>query len=303
MNLWCSLSRPISQRVSHTTAPGDEYPPPNLWCASTGANRCRVPRITPGDDPVIDVRALWKVFGADTASALRLGAEGAERSTIQTATGRTVGVRDVSFAVAEGETVVVMGLSGSGKSTLIRCLSGPHDITSGDVTIDGQGVVGIPADSLRSLRRSKLLRLQLELRRTIVFITHDFAETIRLGDRIAVMKDGVLEQIGTPEMVVTHPATPYVHAFTRDVPRLKVIRDHANGRRCIVATFRRSRHAGGKPHPAVSRSRRPDWRGGRFRIASRHGHDQRLPPTGRRRRSRPHMRLSDARPRHRPVQS
>lgn len=189
---------------------------------------------------MIDVRALWKVFGADTASALRLGAEGAERSTIQTATGRTVGVRDVSFAVAEGETVVVMGLSGSGKSTLIRCLSGPHDITSGEVTIDGQGVVGIPADSFRSLRRSKLLRLQLELRRTIVFITHDFAETIRLGDRIAVMKDGVLEQIGTPEMVVTHPATPYVHAFTRDVPRLKVIRAHTIMRTAAGASSLRS---------------------------------------------------------------
>ncbi len=274
---------------------------------------------------MIEVRSLWKVFGPRPEAAVALATSGAERSDVLAATGCTIGVRDVSFDVASGETFVVMGLSGSGKSTLIRCLSGLHEITSGAVSIDGRSLVGISPEHLRDLRRTKmamvfqhfglfphrrvldniayglevqgvgkaerrrragevlelvglsgwdqhfpdqlsggmqqrvglaralaldpeilffdepfsaldplirrdmqdeLLRLQRELRRTIVFITHDFSEAIRLGDRIAVMKDGVFEQIGTPESVVSAPATDYVHAFTRDVPKLKVVRAH-----------------------------------------------------------------------------
>ena len=272
---------------------------------------------------MIEVRSLWKVFGARSDAALTLARGGADRSEVLSSTGCTIGVRDVSFDVAQGETFVVMGLSGSGKSTLIRCLSGLHDITSGEVLLGGRSLVGISANDLRDLRRTKmamvfqhfglfphrrvidniayglevqgvgklerrrragevlelvglsgwdqhfpdqlsggmqqrvglaralaldpeilffdepfsaldplirrdmqdeLIRLQRELRRTIVFITHDFAEAIRLGDRIAVMKDGVFEQIGAPEDVVARPATPYVEAFTRDVPQSKVVR-------------------------------------------------------------------------------
>ncbi len=272
---------------------------------------------------MIEVRSLWKVFGARADAAVARAQNGADRAEILAATGCTIGVRDVSFDVAQGETFVVMGLSGSGKSTLIRCLSGLHDITSGEVSLDGRSLVGISPNDLRDLRRTKmamvfqhfglfphrrvidniayglevqgvgkverrrragevlelvgltgwdqhfpdqlsggmqqrvglaralaldpeilffdepfsaldplirrdmqdeLIRLQRELRRTIVFITHDFAEAIRLGDRIAVMKDGVFEQIGAPEDVVARPATPYVEAFTRDVPQSKVVR-------------------------------------------------------------------------------
>jgi glycine betaine/proline transport system ATP-binding protein len=273
---------------------------------------------------MIEVNNLWKVFGpGDHHQAVNLAATGADRSTIQTSCGQTIGVRDVSFNVAPGESFVVMGLSGSGKSTLIRCLSGLHDITQGTVTIDGTNMVGITDERLRELRRTKmamvfqhfglfphrkvidnvayglevqgvnkvdrrrragevlslvgldgwadhypdqlsggmqqrvglgralaldpeilffdepfsaldplirhdmqdeLMRLQREQRRTIVFITHDFDEALRLGDRIAVMKDGVFEQIGTPEEVVAHPATEYVTAFTRNVSIGKVLR-------------------------------------------------------------------------------
>jgi glycine betaine/proline transport system ATP-binding protein len=272
---------------------------------------------------MIEVRSLWKVFGARADAAVALSQSGADRGEVLAATGCTIGVRDVSFTVTQGETFVVMGLSGSGKSTLIRCLSGLHNITSGDVSLGGRSLVGISSDDLRELRRTKmamvfqhfglfphrrvidniayglevqgigkterrrragtvldlvglsgwdqhfpdqlsggmqqrvglaralaldpeilffdepfsaldplirrdmqdeLIRIQRELRRTIVFITHDFAEAIRLGDRIAVMKDGVFEQIGPPEDVVARPATPYVEAFTRDVPQSKVVR-------------------------------------------------------------------------------
>jgi glycine betaine/proline transport system ATP-binding protein len=62
------------------------------------------------------------------------------------------------------------------------------------------------------------------LKKTIVFITHDFDEAIRLANRIAIMKDGAVIQIGTPEELVMHPATDYVREFTRAVPRAKVVR-------------------------------------------------------------------------------
>jgi glycine betaine/proline transport system ATP-binding protein len=61
------------------------------------------------------------------------------------------------------------------------------------------------------------------LQKTIVFITHDFDEAIRLADRIAIMKDGEIIQIGTPEELVTRPAGDYVAEFTRDIPRAKVL--------------------------------------------------------------------------------
>jgi glycine betaine/proline transport system ATP-binding protein len=77
---------------------------------------------------------------------------------------------------------------------------------------------------IRREMQDEFVRLQSVLRKTIVFITHDFDEAIRLADRIAIMKDGAVEQQGTPEEIVLHPATPYVREFTRAVPRAKVVR-------------------------------------------------------------------------------
>jgi len=77
---------------------------------------------------------------------------------------------------------------------------------------------------IRREMQDEFLRLQGALHKTIVFITHDFDEAIRLADRIAIMKDGRIEQTGTPEDVVMRPATPYVAEFTRDVPKAKVLR-------------------------------------------------------------------------------
>jgi glycine betaine/proline transport system ATP-binding protein len=68
------------------------------------------------------------------------------------------------------------------------------------------------------------MRLQSVLKKTIVFITHDFDEAIRLADRIAIMKDGAVVQEGTPEEIVLNPATDYVREFTRSVPKSKVVR-------------------------------------------------------------------------------
>ena len=271
----------------------------------------------------VEVRNVWKVFGARSERAIEMSSEGAGRSEVLAATGCTIGVRDVSFTVARGETFVVMGLSGSGKSTLVRCLSRLIEPTSGEVFIDGEDVLSMNPAELRQMRRTKismvfqhfglfphrrvidnvayglevqkrpkaerreramevltkvglgdwamhypgqlsggmqqrvglaralaldpdillfdepfsaldplirremqdeLIRLQQEEQRTIVFITHDFAEAIRLGDRVAIMKDGQFDQIGTPEQLVVKPATDYVREFVTDVPRERVLR-------------------------------------------------------------------------------
>jgi len=76
---------------------------------------------------------------------------------------------------------------------------------------------------IRRDMQDELIRLQHEMKRTIVFITHDFAEAIKLGDRIAIMKDGVFDQVGTAAELISKPATDYVREFTEDVPKAKVL--------------------------------------------------------------------------------
>lgn len=75
---------------------------------------------------------------------------------------------------------------------------------------------------IRREMQDELLRLQSGLRKSIVFVTHDFDEALRLADRMAIMKDGAVVQIGTPEELVLSPADDYVREFTRGVPRAKV---------------------------------------------------------------------------------
>jgi glycine betaine/proline transport system ATP-binding protein len=274
--------------------------------------------------PAVEVRGVWKVFGhGNPDDAIAQAQVGATRAEVINQLHQTIGVRDVSFSVDQGETFVVMGLSGSGKSTLIRCISRLIEPTRGEVLIDGEDLMKMDADALRDVRRGKmsmvfqhlglfphskvidniayglevqgidkkkrlerayeileivglqgwatsypqqlsggmqqrvglaralavdpqillfdepfsaldplirkemqdeLIRLQKTMKRTIVFITHDFAEALRLGDRIAIMKDGAFDQVGTPEEIVGNPATDYVREFTTDVPRAKVLR-------------------------------------------------------------------------------
>ncbi len=77
---------------------------------------------------------------------------------------------------------------------------------------------------IRKEMQDEFLRLQNVLSKTILFVTHDFDEALRLADRIAIMKDGVVEQLDTPANIVLNPATEYVRKFTEDVPREKVLR-------------------------------------------------------------------------------
>ena len=274
------------------------------------------------ENPPLDCRGVWKIFGDDPGRARSLADEGAGSQQILDETGCVAAVRDVSFRVRRGETFVVMGLSGSGKSTLIRCLSRLIEPTHGEVLIDGDPIGELDPDALRSLRRHRmsmvfqhfglfphrrvldnvafglevrgmakadryerafrvlesvgletwsdhhpqqlsggmqqrvglaralcvepeilffdepfsaldplirrdmqdeLLSLQAEMHRTLVFITHDFQEALKLGDRIAIMKDGLFMQLGTPEEIVSAPADDYVREFTKDAPKVKVV--------------------------------------------------------------------------------
>ena len=76
---------------------------------------------------------------------------------------------------------------------------------------------------IRRDMQDQMIALQRDLRKTMIFITHDLAEALKLGDRIAIMKDGKFVQVGTPEEVVAHPADDYVADFTKDVPRAHVL--------------------------------------------------------------------------------
>ena len=100
---------------------------------------------------------------------------------------------------------------------------------------------------IRRDMQDEICRLQAETGKTMIFITHDLAEALRLGDRIAIMRDGRFVQVGTPEELVGSPADDYVENFTRDIPRSHVLTlrwimrepapgEHTDGPRLDVAT-------------------------------------------------------------------
>ena len=77
---------------------------------------------------------------------------------------------------------------------------------------------------IRSDMQNQLIELQAKLKKTIVFITHDLDESLRLGDHIGILNGGRLVQVGTPEEIIMNPADDYVEAFVKDVNRAKVIK-------------------------------------------------------------------------------
>lgn len=76
---------------------------------------------------------------------------------------------------------------------------------------------------IRTQMQDELIELQARLHKTVIFITHDLDEALKLGDRIVIMKDGVIDQIDTPEGILTNPATDYVRTFVENVDRSKVL--------------------------------------------------------------------------------
>ena len=118
---------------------------------------------------------------------------------------------------------------------------------------------------IRRDMQDEVMRLQQETGKTMVFITHDLPEALRLGDRIAIMRDGEIVQLGTGEELVGSPADDYVENFVRDIPRshvltLRWIMRDAGARRGGRAAARRDdddqgRHSGDRGERAARRRR------------------------------------------------
>jgi glycine betaine/proline transport system ATP-binding protein len=265
---------------------------------------------------MLEVKDLYKVFGDDPDEVFPLLEKGLDKDEIFEKTGMTVGVKDVSLEINEGEIFVIMGLSGSGKSTLVRLLNRLIEPTRGSVLLRGKDISKISEKELRDVRRKnismvfqnfalmphmtvlentafglelagidvderhekaktalsrvgldaycssypdelsggmkqrvglaraltndpdillmdeafsaldplirtemqdELIRLQNDDKRTIVFISHDLDEAMRIGDRIAIMQNGVVVQVGTPDDILHNPANDYVCSFFRGV--------------------------------------------------------------------------------------
>jgi glycine betaine/proline transport system ATP-binding protein len=270
----------------------------------------------------IKVEHLTKIFGKKPKEILKRLKDSQSKDKIFKETGHTVGVKDATFSVNEGEIFVIMGLSGSGKSTLIRCLNLINEPTTGNIYVDDENIVKYDKQKLREFRQTKatmvfqnfgllnhrtvlgnveyglevkgvptderkkiamdtinsvglsgwedkyiselsggmqqrvglaralannpdillmdepfsaldplirrdmqleLLDIQSKLQKTIVFITHDVNEAFKLGDRVAVMKDAEIVQIGTAEDILNNPSNAYIEDFVRDIDRSKVL--------------------------------------------------------------------------------
>lgn len=271
---------------------------------------------------MIEVQNLYKIFGKNRKKALELSKSGASKEEVLEKTKCSVGVKNASFKVYKGETLVIMGLSGSGKSTLLRCLNRLIEATDGTILVDNVDIRSLSQEELIKVRRKKfgmvfqkfallphkniidnvgygleiqgvskadrdkvsmgvlesvglkgyensypdelsggmqqrvglaralavdpdvllmdeafsaldplirtdmqdeLIELEDTVKKTIVFITHDLDEALKMGDRIILMKDGEIVQIGTPEEILTNPANEYVEKFVEHVDVTKVL--------------------------------------------------------------------------------
>jgi len=112
---------------------------------------------TTGDDNVIEIRNIWKIFGDDAGTALRaIRDEGLSKSTVLERYNAVVGVADVSLDVRRGEIFCVMGLSGSGKSTLVRHFNRLLEPTAGRILIEGVDVMALGRRELQEFRNRKI---------------------------------------------------------------------------------------------------------------------------------------------------
>ena len=154
---------------------------------------------------------------------------------------------------------------------------------------------------IRRDMQNEVIRLHQEVGKTMVFITHDLAEALKLGDRILIMRDGEIVQVGTPDEVVAAPADDYVRDFVSDVPRshvltLKWVMREPEGAAQMDGPVLQSRpdrarrrpRRARQPRPVPGRRRRQDRRGrrrrghppGRGRGGGRHMTTTTLPPSG-----------------------
>ena len=104
----------------------------------------------------IKVNNVYKIFGKRPKEAMKMLKKGISKDEILKKTGQTVGVKDASFEVYEGEMFVIMGLSGSGKSSLLRCLNLLNRPSNGEIFIDGENIVEYKKEEVRKLRENKI---------------------------------------------------------------------------------------------------------------------------------------------------
>ena len=270
----------------------------------------------------IKIKNLYKIFGRNPKNAMEQVKNGVGKDELLEKHNHVLGLKDINLDIHAKSIQVVMGLSGSGKSTLIRHINRLIEPTDGSVSVDGEEVLKMNEEQLRSFRRSKtamvfqrfallphktvlqntifglhiqniseeeakksalrwidrvglsgyedkypqhlsggmqqrvglaralaidpdillmdeafsaldplirtdmqdqLLDLQKNLKKTIIFITHDLDEALKLGDRIAILNGGKLVQDGNAEEILLNPADEYVSNFVKDVNRIKVL--------------------------------------------------------------------------------
>lgn len=287
----------------------------------------------------LEIKNLYKIFGEHPLRAFKYINKGYSKEQLLEKTGLSIGVKNVSLAIEEGEIFVIMGLSGSGKSTLVRLLNRLIEPTGGQVLIDGFDIAKISASELRQVRRKKmamvfqsfalmphmtvldnaafgmqlsgmainkrqekayealrqvglenyahawpdelsggmrqrvglaralaidpdillmdeafsaldplirtemqdeLVKLQSRHQRTVVFISHDLDEAMRIGDRIAIMQHGEVVQTGTPDEILNNPANDYVRTFFRGVDISQVFTAKDIARRSPVGLLRKT---------------------------------------------------------------
>ena len=274
-------------------------------------------------EPKVSLRGLYKIFGAESKNALKFVKDGLGKEDLLVQHQHVLGLQDINVDMQAGEITVVMGLSGSGKSTLIRHLNRLIDPTDGEIIVDGEDVMKLNEDELRTLRQNKmsmvfqkfallphrtvlqnagmalkirgedeatqkseamrwlervglngyenhypaqlsggmqqrvgiaraltantdimlmdeafsaldplirtdmqdlLLELQKELHKTIVFITHDLDEALKLADHLVILKDGAVVQQGEPQGILLNPNDPYIEDFVSDINRARVLK-------------------------------------------------------------------------------
>ena len=274
-------------------------------------------------EPMVRIRGLYKIFGPRGKGVLHHVQSGMSKEELLARHGHVLGLNDINVDMQVGDITVVMGLSGSGKSTLIRHLNRLIEPTVGEIIVQGEDVMGLSEDGLRTARQQKmsmvfqkfallphktvlknagmplsvrghdeatcdkeatkwldrvglsgyenhypaqlsggmqqrvgiaraltantdimlmdeafsaldplirtdmqnlLLELQKELHKTIIFITHDLDEALKLADHLVILKDGAVVQQGEPQGILLNPCDPYIEDFVSDINRARVLR-------------------------------------------------------------------------------
>ncbi|SPH27450.1 Glycine betaine transport ATP-binding protein OpuAA [Ascidiaceihabitans donghaensis] len=274
-------------------------------------------------EPMVSLRGLYKIFGARDKDVLHHVENGMGKEELLAQHKHVLGLNNINVDMQAGEITVVMGLSGSGKSTLIRHLNRLIEPTAGEIIVQGEDVMKLSEDGLRTARQEKmsmvfqkfallphktvlknagmplsvrghtedacdkeatkwlervglkgfenhypaqlsggmqqrvgiaraltantdimlmdeafsaldplirtdmqdlLLELQKELHKTIVFITHDLDEALKLADHLVILKDGYVVQQGEPQHILLAPNDPYIEDFVSDINRARVLR-------------------------------------------------------------------------------